>query len=196
MIGSSDNDYPFSRILSYAMTHFAFFWRIVNGIPPLARWMNRRLITRAVEQAPNRPNPLSTLSEYTSWESLTDRTYFGRHLPRAPGPIRVLPPVADVVELFRRKPGPPVESAKSTLLFPSFAQWFTDGFLLTNPENRLKTHTNHDIDFSALYGLTKVETDALRLKSETPGERGRLKSRMIGAEEYAPALYEDDGATV
>ncbi len=199
MIGRSGNDYPFSKLLSYGMTHFGFLWRIVNGIPPLARWVNRRLINRAVERSASRPNPYSTLADYTSWESLTDKTWFGRHLQQPPAPARPLPAVADVVALFDqrlRKPGHSVESEKSTLLFPSFAQWFTDGFLLTDSANRLKTHTNHEIDFSALYGLKKEESECLRLKSERIGERGRLKSRMIGNEEYAPAYFTDDGLTV
>lgn len=166
MIGSSDNDYFRSKLLAYAMTHFGFLWRIVNGITPLARWVNRRLITRAVERSASRPNPYSTLVDYTSWESLTDKTWFGRHLKQPPAPegehadaVEQLPPVARVVELFdrrRRRADRPVESEKSTLLFPSFAQWFTDGFLLTDPKHRLKTHTNHEIDLSAVYGLKKV----------------------------------------
>ena len=81
MIGRSGNDYFFSKVLSYFMTHFAFFWHIVNRIGPLARWMNRRLIDRAVRRSDGRPNPFSTLADYTSWESLTDKTWFGRHLP-------------------------------------------------------------------------------------------------------------------
>jgi len=95
-----------------------------------------------------------------------------------------------------RSVGTSPESEKSTLLFPTFAQWFTDGFLLTDPDNRLKTHTNHEIDFSALYGLKKSETDAVRLHSEEPGRRGRLKSQSLRGEEYAPFLYEDDGIAI
>ncbi len=200
MIGRASHDYPFSKLLSYFMTHFAFFWRLVNRIGPLARWMNRRLINRAVQRSAGRPNPFSTLAEFTSWESLTDKTWFGRHLPPTRRiSSRPLPAPDEIVKLFdrrRRNPHQPLESAKSTLLFPSFAQWFTDGFLLTDPKHRLQTHTNHDIDFSALYGLLKVETECLRLKSEQQGKRGRLKSRLIDSEEYAPAYFEDDGTTV
>ena len=206
MIGGSNNDYAGSRVLSYGMTHFGFLWRIVNSIPRLARWVNRRLITRAVERSASRPNPFSTLVDYTSWESLTDKTWFGRHLKQPPTPedeqseaVDRLPPIDRVVQLFdrrRRGANRPVESEKSTLLFPSFAQWFTDGFLLTDPEHRLKTHTNHEIDLSALYGLKKVQTDSLRLRCGDAGRRGRLKSQIIGGEEYAPYLYSEDGLSI
>jgi len=201
MIGRSGNDYFFSKVLSYSMTHFAFFWHIVNRIGPLARWMNRRLIDRAVRRSDGRPNPFSTLADYTSWESLTDKTWFGRHLPppQSTSPGRPQPPLADVIKLFDRrlrKPGKPVESEKSTLLFPTFAQWFTDGFLLTDKDHRLKTHTNHDIDFSQLYGLKKAETYCLRLNSKVVGKRGRLKSETIADEEYALKYFESDGTTI
>ena len=63
---------------------------------------------------------------------MTDRTYSGRHLPPARPRGGALPPVEDVVELFRRPAGEMVESEKSTVLFSYFAQWFTDGFLRTD----------------------------------------------------------------
>ena len=199
MIGRSDHDYLMSKLLSYFMTHFAFFWNLVNRIRPLARWMNRRLINRAVERNVSRPNAFSTMADYTSWASLTDKKWFGRHLPLSRlASLRSLPPVEAVVAIFdrrRRNPSKPGMSEKSTLLFPSFAQWFTDGFLLTDFQDRRRTHTNHDIDFSALYGLNIKETDCLRSKSDRSGERGRLKSRMLGGEEYAPAYFEKDGVT-
>ena len=50
-----------------------------------------------------RPRPLTLASDYTSWKSLTDRTYSGRHLPPAdPRFVDGLPSPEEVVDLFRR----------------------------------------------------------------------------------------------
>ena len=71
-------------------------------------------------------------------------------------------------------------SDRSTLLFPSFAQWFTDGFLMTDADRR-RTRTNHQIDLSQLYGLNSTVTAVLRRRSELPGETGRLQIRQTRA---------------
>jgi prostaglandin-endoperoxide synthase 2 len=178
----------------WALAHFPRLWSWVNRRGWLSRRVNRFLINNLVTKTRSRPHPLSTLSPYSSWESLTDRTYFGRHLPpKRWGP---LPKAADVARLFRRPDSGPRLSDKSTMLFASFAQWFTDGILLTADSNRRRTTTNHEIDFSPLYGLRKAVTDCLRLRSERRGQRGRLKSQMINGEEYSPFLFQDDGRTV
>ena len=46
-------------------------WRTVQRIDPLERVVNRVLINKGVMKAPPRPYRLSTLSDYTSMESLT-----------------------------------------------------------------------------------------------------------------------------
>jgi len=72
----------------------------------------------------------------------------------------------------------------------SFAQWFADGFLLT-AEDRRKTFTSHQIDLSPVYGLCRSETNALRVKSEARGRKGRLKTETINGEFYAPRLFDE-----
>ena len=183
-----------NKLRYYVLTRFGFFWRLANRWAWLGRRVNRRLIDNAVLQAATRPNPFSTRSAYTSWESLTERAWFGRHLP--PKPQKDLPPAAEVAELFRPRPEGRRLSDKSTLLFPAFAQWFTDGFLLTAAEDVRKTHSSHEIDFSPLYGEKIAETRALRLLSERPGEKGRLKSQTLDGAEFPPFLYEPGGEKV
>lgn len=125
------------------------------------------------------------MSDYTSWDSLIDRSFNGRHLP--PVDMPNLPPVDEVVDgLFGYREKGFIESEKSTVLFSHFAQWFTDGFLRTDRNNRLKNTSNHDIDLSPLYGLNRAEADILRHKTG-----GRLKSQMINGEEYPPYYYEN-----
>ena len=51
------------------------------------------------------PAPFTLAGDYTSWISLTDRSFTGRHLPPSPPEDRPLPTEAEVLELFRRPPG-------------------------------------------------------------------------------------------
>ncbi len=183
-----------NRIEVAVLTGLRPVWQFVNRSPALARFCNRMIVDRAARKVPTRPLALSTEAPYTSWPSLTDRTWFGRYLP--PRPAADLPPLDDVMALFQPGPhGPtgPRVSRRSTLLFPCFAQWFTDGFMMTNDADRRRTTTNHQIDLSQLYGLTPELTQALRRRSETPGQKGRLKSEMIDGEEWAPRLFDAAG---
>ena len=141
---------------------------------------------------PPRPDPWSTFAPYTTWPSLADRTFSGRHLPPTVDGPRTLPPVDAVADLFVRtdmKPCP-----KSTMLFPSFAQWFTDGFLRTDRGEKrgkdgvrdtTRNESTHEIDLCQLYGLNADATTALR---ESSG--GLLLSQERVGEEWPPNLCE------
>ncbi len=164
------------------------FWAFVNKQPWLHDILNRIVIDRAVRKLPSRPLALSTMhDDYTSWPSLNDRSWFSRYVAAAePGAE------PDVAELFRPRASGPRLSERSTLLFPAFAQWFTDGFLMTEPDRR-KTRTNHQIDLSQLYGISDDVTRALRQCSNTAGQRGRMRSVTTAGEEWAPPLYDEHG---
>ncbi len=199
-----------NRFEAYVLSHFPWFWKAIMAVPPLNRLANRIIIDRAVLRAETRPSPLSSMAErgdvrrpiagYTSWESLTDLSWFGRHLPPsdlgAPEhPLGPLPSLDAVEELFRVHPDGPTKSETSSVLLLSFAQWFTDGFLMTLTEDPRKTHSLHQIDFNTLYGLSRAESDAIRLMSEAPGERGRLKVEVEpkSGEAFAPAYFDEAG---
>ena len=136
-----------------------------------------------------RPPALSTMSPYTSWDSLRDRTFSARHLPPPdPGPTQGEPPLEAVTDLFKRPEGEGAASEKSTLLFPLFAQWFVDGFLRTDPDDPLRNQSTHEIDLSQLYGQTRAVTNQLR-----SGSGGRLKSQRINGQEFPPYYFGADG---
>jgi prostaglandin-endoperoxide synthase 2 len=185
-----------NRVETYVTTHLSGFWRLVARSPGAHRRVNAVLIDRTILKIPTRPNPLSTRADYTSWASLTDRTYDSRHLPPIGGDQGDLPGAEDVAALFDRQ-GEMTPCEKSTVLFPYFAEWFVDGFLRSerprpDPEtgepvrDAAKNESNHEIDMIQLYGLNDGVTRQLRA-----GEGGRLQSQTIGGEEYPPYLYRD-----
>ena len=166
-------------------------------------WFGKKLNAFAVNSIINvsrhRPHPWSTVHDYVSWTSLTDQRYSARHLPAKR--TENLPDPDKLIGLFKQSSGHQILSTKSTCLFPAFAQYLTDGFIRTRTPNtdagetddvRLQNTSNHQIDMCPLYGRLREQTDALRLKSETTGERGRLKSQFIGEEEYSPFLYDGE----
>jgi prostaglandin-endoperoxide synthase 2 len=170
----------------WAATHLEPVWTLLRWLPGVRSATNRLLINRLVYKMDTRPNILSTKTPYTSWESLTDRTYSARHLPPDDELQQRLQPEASVAELFRREK--PRESAKSTLLFSHFAQWFVDGFLRTDPNDVTRNTSTHDIDLSQLYGQTEDVTALLRTHSG-----GRLKSQQINGGEFPPYYFGSDG---
>lgn len=166
----------------------------INGWGWLSGKASATVINSATGVTRNRPHPWSTLSDYTSWDSLTDKTYSARQLPAATVPVQPSPDA--VKQLFTRPAGSAGRlSNKSTCLFPAFAQYLTDGFIRTNPSDPKRTTTNHEIDLCPLYGLNRKQTKCLRLNVEDSGKKGRLKSQMIGTEEYPPFLYPNGSDT-
>ncbi|MDQ4070389.1 MAG: heme peroxidase [Actinomycetota bacterium] len=167
---------------------------LANHWPWLAGKINPIAVNRLVTVCRTRPHPWSTAHDYVSWTSLTDTSWSARHLPPVPEALTT-PSAEELTGLFAR-PGDQVMSDKSTVLFPAFAQYLTDGFLRTRmprkgeDENvRLRNTSNHQIDMCPLYGRNVEQTDALRLKSEARRERGRLKSQLVAGEEWAPFMY-------
>ncbi|MGH2943732.1 MAG: peroxidase family protein [Solirubrobacteraceae bacterium] len=184
--------------IGYLTSHFPMLWRLVQRIVPLARWFNRFAIRNMALVVDPRPNPLSTMAPYTSWSSLTDRTYSGRHLPPASAQpsaeARNAPPSTDDVAVLFERRGDMAECPKSTVLFSFFAQWFTDGFLRTARDvprgelrDTLRNESNHEIDLVQIYGLNREMTEQLRAR-----RGGLLKSQWIDGEEY-PEYYCRDG---
>jgi prostaglandin-endoperoxide synthase 2 len=165
-----------NKALLWALTRFRRFWAWVQRHRRLERFANNFLVNLAIRNGPTRPSPNSTSCDITCWGSLTDRTYYSRHLPATKGSVE--PPEEQVLTLFDRNKTGIRFSDKSTVLFAHFAQWFTDGLLRTDREALarnpplLKNTSNHEIDLCNLYGLKQAHTDMLRAR-----EGGELKSQ-------------------
>lgn len=178
-----------------------FVLLVLSKISP--RLASRLMIWQILRQSRFRPHPFSMVHDYTSWTSLTDKRFSARHLPARKAAR--LPDVAKILPIFRRDFSGPVFCEKSTCLFPAFAQYLTDGFVRTRmpvgqetDEVRKQTTSNNEIDMCPLYGRLPEQTKALRLLSEIPGEKGRLKSQMLQIdsgqkEEFSPFLLDDSG---
>lgn len=159
----------------------------------IAEPLNRHLINRAVEVGRHRALLFGTKPKAPSWHAPTGLGSPARHLPPVSKPS-VRPDVAELLKLFRRRSRRATLCAKSTCLFPAFAQYLADGLIRTGNDERCAggqhlMASGRDIGLCPLYGRTDRQTEALRLKSEAPGRRGRLRSQMIHGEEYAPFLF-------
>jgi prostaglandin-endoperoxide synthase 2 len=178
--------------------HCPPFWHTVQRIRPLERFFNRLLINKAIEILPERPYRLSTKADFTTQDTLVDKTWNCRQLPPVDDPDpRAYPDVGEVVTLFRRERFIPCE--KSTVLFAYVAQWFTDGFLRSDRQNEAsdirdirRNESTHEVDLAQLYGLDDRETNILRDKRRPillahQGEPG---------EELPPDLYDAEGNRV
>jgi prostaglandin-endoperoxide synthase 2 len=130
-------------------------------------------------------------ADYTTWPGLHDRRFSGRHLKRAsPEECPVQPDLELVVALFERKQFRPARD--TSLLFPMFAQWFTDSFLRTKweegEERRFRENeSNHEIDLCSIYGVGELQSTMLR-----EGAGGRLASQVINGEIWPAPLFQDE----
>ena len=194
-----------NKLETLVLTNLKPIWKLIQSNNALKKKINKTLINNAIYKIPVRPYPFSTKSPYTSWESLTDRTYSGLHLPPTDWkPLtdksyiginltsadkfeKNLPPVEDLGVLYNKK-GETKYSPKSTLIFPYFVQWFTDSFLRTDRQNPLKNSSNHQIDLCNVYGLTPEITHLLRSY-----QGGKLKSQILNGEEYPLFYYDENG---
>lgn len=197
-----------NKIQTFVLTNFKGIWQFIQSNEYLKRKVNKVLINSLIYKIPTRPNPYSmmTLDEYipgttvrkktdtyTSWESLNDRTYTGRHLPPDPhlNADGNLPKVEDLAVLFRKREGQTIYSTKSTMLFPYWVQWFTDSVLRIEHSNKLKNTSNHEIDLCNVYGLTRKQTHLLRRFQGGKFKTQQLK-RQDGVEEEYPLFYYAD----
>jgi prostaglandin-endoperoxide synthase 2 len=201
-----------NKLQTFLLTNFKGIWENVQSNEFLKRKVNKTLINSLIYKIPTRPNPYSmmTLDEYipdttipkktdtyTSWESLIDRTYIGRHLPPDPkfNSEGNLPKVEDLAILFRKKDGQTIDSPKSTMLFPYWVQWFTDSFLRIDhiQPKKLRNTSNHEIDLCNVYGLNRKRTHLLRTFQGGKFKTQKLK-RQDGVEEEYPLFYYADPA--
>lgn len=169
--------------------------------PLLSKYVNRFVINRLAKLTNPRPRrfslwhheavqPGSTVngpvSDYTSWHSLTNKKFYGRHVAPSAN-TEGLPGLKDLIELFKLPVNSKPQTDRNSLLFMFFAQWLTDSVLRTDMTDRRRNTSNHEVDLCQIYGLTESITRKLRQP-----DSGKLKSRQIGNGEYPDLLYTTD----
>ena len=157
---------------------------LLRRVPFGPRLATDALVGLLANTTPPRPRPFTLAADYTTWVSLTDRSFSGRHLP-AVTTGEPLPSESDVLSLFRRPAGGGIPSVDTTVFFLLFAQWFTDSFCRTSREDPRQNTSTQEVDLCQIYGLSE---DRTRLLREMVG--GRLKSQQIDGEEFPPFLLQ------
>ena len=170
--------------------------RVCERSPGLKRLANRYVINSAIDTMPPRPYRLSTMHEYTSWDSLTDRTYSVRELDAVPAERRTEPPGRR-----RGEPVPPraVQRVREVHGAVRLRRAVVHGRLPAQPAVRrarqrapsrprdvTRNDSTHQVDLAQVYGLTAQATESLR-------EGRRLAYQEIDGQQYPPALFADDG---
>jgi len=157
----------------------------VASLPPVRRLASTMMINYYAYATSLRPRALTLERDYTTWATLTDRSFSGRHLPPAdPRTMATLPSERDVTALFRRERE--VRSTDTSVWFMFFAQWFTDSFLRTSRTDFRQNTSTQEIDLCQIYGLGPEQTLMLRSM-----DRGRLKSQLIDGEEFPVFLFQE-----
>jgi prostaglandin-endoperoxide synthase 2 len=169
--------------------------------PILGKHINRFVINRLATLTDPRPRRFSLwhhdtmqptpatngpVSDYTSWHSLTNKKFYGRHMAPCMN-TQQLPDLKAIVELFKLPLAIKPKTDRNSLLFMFFAQWLTDSVLRTDMTDRRKNTSNHEVDLCQIYGLTENITRKLRESNS-----GKLKARKINGEEYPDLLYTTD----
>lgn len=203
--------FPPTRLAFWFKDTFPSFWDWIISKEWVQNAISKAVFRRFGGTTPPRPHSATMADDYASWKGLVDKRFTGRHLPVDPDfDARTRPDADDVVSLFLRSDngtsgGVMDDDMRSTLLFASMAQWFTDSFLRTSHafdfdedgnvkvENgapvrlsgreRLNDST-HEIDLCQIYGLNADMTEKLR----SPDGKGCLRSQFIDGEEFPEFL--------
>lgn len=202
---------PPTSIAFWFKDNFPDLWDWLLGLAWVQRLVSKAVFRRFGSATPSRPHQMTMADDYTSWKGIVDLGYTGRHLPVDENfDSRIRPKANQLVDLFLRPGddtvgGTMTYDLRSTLLFASFAQWFTDSFLRTwhafefHADGSVVTkngvpvrlvgrerrnESTHEIDLCQIYGLSKEMTDKLRC----PDNSGCLRSQEIDGEEYPEFL--------
>ncbi|KAL8174184.1 UNVERIFIED_CONTAM: Prostaglandin G/H synthase 1 [Gekko kuhli] len=185
---------PSPSFYHFILTHFRWFWDIINNTF-IRDTLMRLVLTIRANLIPSPPTYNSAYG-YISWEAYANVSYFTRVLPPVPkdcptpmgtkGPVW-LPDAELVAERFflRRRFQP--DPLGTNLMFAFFAQHFTHQFFKTSGKmgHGFTRALGHGVDLGHIYGDNLERQHKLRLFQD-----GKLKHQMINGEMYPPTVLE------
>ncbi|KAJ6652846.1 hypothetical protein lerEdw1_010564, partial [Lerista edwardsae] len=185
---------PSPAFYHFILTHFRWFWGLVNSTF-LRDTLMRLVLTIRANLIPSPPT-YNSAHGYISWESYVNLSYFTRILPPVPddcptpmgtkGPEQ-LPDMRLVAERFLLRKTFQPDPQGTNLMFAFFAQHFTHQFFKTSGKmgHGFTRALGHGVDLGNIYGDNLERQNELRLFRD-----GKLKYQMVGGEMYPPKVLE------
>uniref|UniRef100_A0A8C6P184 Prostaglandin G/H synthase 1 n=1 Tax=Nothobranchius furzeri TaxID=105023 RepID=A0A8C6P184_NOTFU len=185
---------PSPSVVHYLLTHFKWFWDIINNSFLCDTIMRLVLVVRN-DLIPSPPTYNSRYG-YISWESYNNISYYTRLLPPVPedcplpmgtkGKL-VLPDVEVLAERFFKRQTFRPDPQGTNLMFAFMAQHFTHQFFKTDhtAKGGFTKALGHGVDASNIYGEGLDRQHQLRLHKD-----GKLKYQVIDGEMYPPKTSE------
>ncbi|XP_054853932.1 prostaglandin G/H synthase 1 [Eublepharis macularius] len=185
---------PSPRFYHFILTHFQWFWDIINSTF-IRDTLMRLVLTIRANLIPSPPTYNSAYG-YISWEAYANVSYFTRVLPPVPndcptpmgtkGPVQ-LPDAKLVAERFFLRRTFQPDPLGTNLMFAFFAQHFTHQFFKTSGKmgHGFTRALGHGVDLGHIYGDNLERQHKLRHFQD-----GKLKYQMVNGEMYPPTVLE------
>ncbi|NXL30481.1 PGH1 synthase, partial [Glaucidium brasilianum] len=183
---------PSPAFYHFVLTHFKWFWDIINSTFIRGTLMRLVLTVRA-NLIPSPPTFNSDYG-YISWEAYANVSYYTRVLP--PVPDNCLTPMGTkgkqhlpdpqlLAERFLLRRKFEADPQGTNLMFAFFAQHFTHQFFKTSGKmgRGFTKALGHGVDLGHLYGDNLERQHQLRLFRD-----GKLKFQVVDGEVYPPMV--------
>nr|XP_046241426.1 prostaglandin G/H synthase 1-like isoform X2 [Scatophagus argus] len=185
---------PNPSIVHFILTHFQWFWNIVNN-SFLRDTLMKLVLTVRTSVIPSPPT-YNTEYGYLNWESFYNLTYYTRILPPVPEdcPLPmgtkgkpVLPDPRVLAERFYKRTKFRPDPQGANLMFAFMAQHFTHQFFKTNHKvgRGFTKALGHGVSAGNIYGDNLGRQLQLRLHKD-----GKLKYQLVNGEMYPPTASE------
>ncbi|KAM4578584.1 prostaglandin G/H synthase 1 isoform 2-T2 [Fundulus diaphanus] len=185
---------PSPTVVHFLLTHFQWFWSIINNSFLRDTFM-RIVLTVRNELIPSPPT-YNTKYGYINWESYNNLSYYTRLLPPVPEdcPLPmgtkgkpVLPDIKEISERYFKRTEFRPDPQGTNLMFAFMAQHFTHQFFKTSHkvDAGFTKALGHGVDASNIYGEELERQHQLRLHKD-----GKLKYQLINGEMYPPTVSE------
>ncbi|XP_012733889.2 prostaglandin G/H synthase 1 isoform X2 [Fundulus heteroclitus] len=185
---------PSPSVIHFLLTHFQWFWSIINNSFLRDTFM-RIVLTVRNELIPSPPT-YNTKYGYINWESYNNLSYYTRLLPPVPEdcPLPmgtkgkpVLPDIKEISERYFKRTEFRPDPQGTNLMFAFMAQHFTHQFFKTSHkvDAGFTKALGHGVDASNIYGEELERQHQLRLHKD-----GKLKYQLINGEMYPPTVSE------